>query len=115
MLKRLLLFLILFFSAALTFSQDANALGNPVKISNSSNDVINPATVADSKGYLHVVWQELTPGQVWTGVNPGIYYSRWNGDTWSTPLKISENTDFAENPAIAVDSNNTVHVVWDDG
>ncbi len=107
-------FLIITVSTGLLLTNKAYALGNPVKISNSSNDVINPVTVTDSKGYLHAVWQELTPGQVWTGVNPGIYYSRWNGDTWSTPLKISENTDFASNPSIAVDSTDTVRVVWDD-
>ena len=114
MYKRIFGFLFIILSAFLIFSQEANALGNPVKVSNSSNDVINPVTVTDSTGYLHAVWQELTPDQVWTGVNPGIYYSRWNGDTWSTPLKISENTDFASNPSIAVDSSDTVHVVWDD-
>lgn len=114
MFKKLLTFALLFFLAFLFLKHDAFALGNPVKISISSNDVINPVTVTDSTGYLHAVWQELTPGQAWTGVNPGIYYSRWNGDTWSEPLKISENTDFASNPSIAVDSNNTVHVVWDD-
>lgn len=107
--------MILFFSAALIFSQDANALGNPIKISTSSNDVAFPQTVADSKGYLHSVWMELNPGQtIFLGLNPGIYYSRWNGDTWSAPLKISENTDFAANPSIAVDSSDTVHVTWDD-
>lgn len=114
MLKRLLSFLVLFFIAFVVFNSQAYALGTVTKISTSSNDVINPVTVTDSDGYLHAVWQELTPGQVWTGVNPGIYYSRWNGDTWSAPLKISENTDFASNPGIAVDSSDTVHVVWDD-
>lgn len=115
MFKKLLSFLIILFSLALIFGpSNTFALGNPIKISTSSNDVINPVTVTDSTGYLHAVWQELTPEQVWTGVNPGIYYSRWNGDTWSTPLKISENTDFASNPSIAVDSNNNIHVVWDD-
>ncbi len=115
MFKKLLLSLILLLSAGLIFSQDANALGNPIKISNSSNDVAFPQTVADSKGYLHSVWMELNPGQtIFLGLNPGIYYSKWNGDTWSTPLKISENTDFAANPSIAVDSSDTVHVTWDD-
>jgi len=114
MIKKILSGFFIFSLAFIIFSTDANALGTVTKISNTSNDVINPVTVADSDGYLHVVWQELTPGQVWTAVNPGIYYSRWNGDTWSTPIKISENTGFASTPSIAVDSNDTVHVVWDD-
>ena len=57
-------FLILFISFFI-FSKIASALGNPVKISNSSNDAIFPQTNTDSKGYLHMVWQELTPGQSW--------------------------------------------------
>ncbi len=109
------LFFFLLLSLPVGFApENTFALGTVTKVSTSSNDVINPVTVADSKGYLHSVWQELTPDQVWTGVNPGIYYSRWNGDTWSAPLKISANTDFASNPSIAVDSADTVHIVWDD-
>lgn len=61
-----------------------------------------------------MVWQELTPGQHWSGFNPGIYYSRWNGDAWSGPLKISQNTGFAEIPSIAADATDTVHAIWDD-
>lgn len=115
MFKRLLSFFIIFFLAFLFIKQDANALGAPVKVSNSSNDVAFPQTITDSKGYLHSVWMELNPGQtVFLGVNPGIFYSRWNGDTWSTPLKISSNTDFAANPSISVDSTDTVHVAWED-
>lgn len=115
MFKRLLSFSLVLFTASFIFSGQANALGNPVKISTSGNDVAFPQTITDSKGYLHSVWMELNPGQtVFLGVNPGIYYSRWNGDTWSTPLKISSNTDFAANPSISVDSSDTIHVAWED-
>lgn len=109
----LYIFALVFFLFAF-FPQQARALSNITKISNSSSDVAFPQIVTDSKGYLHVVWMEVVPEQIWTGSNPGIYYSRWNGDTWSTPLKISENTGFASSPSIAVDSTDTVHVVWDD-
>lgn len=60
---------------------------------------------------------EVSPGQRWggtTNANPGIFYSNFNGSSWSTPLRISENTGFAEIPHIAVDSTDTIHVVWDD-
>ena len=92
------------------------ALGNPVKISTSTNQTVFPQTVADSNGYLHLVWMEVaTETEIWGGhQNPGIFYSRWNGDTWSAPLKISENTGFAEIPSIAADGTDTIHVTWDD-
>src|SRR3989338_5057807 len=96
--------------------RQVNAIGNPVKISTSSNATVYPQIVTDSNGYLHIAWMEVANDtSIWGGFqNPGILYSRWNGDTWSSPLKISENTGFAEIPSIAVDSANTIHVAWDD-
>ena len=92
-----------------------HALGTPIKISTSSNATVFPQIVTDSNGYLHLIWMEIASDDApWTGQNPGILYSRWNGDTWSAPSKISENTGFAEIPSLAVDSAKTVHVVWDD-
>ena len=98
------------------FVSSVQALGNPVKISNSANATVFPQVVADSNGYLHIAWMEVADDtSIWGGFqNPGILYSRWNGDTWSTPLTISENTGFAEIPSIAADSANTIHVTWDD-
>jgi len=100
------------------------ALGSPTKISTTTtDDTVFPQTVTDSKGYLHMVWMEVLPidcsgfdcTNVWGSYqNSGIFYSRWNGDTWSAPLKISENTGFAQLPSTAVDSADTVHVVWND-
>lgn len=100
------------------FPKIISAIGDPIKISTSTNATTFPQLVADSKGYLHMVWMEVTSDAVrWGGTthaNPGILYSRWNGDNWSAPLKISENTGFAEIPSIAVDSNDNVYATWDD-
>ena len=89
----------------------AHALGNVVTISNSSNDSLFPTVVADNKGYLHMAWQEYTGN---FDTNPGIFYSRWNGDTWSAPINISGNTGFADNVSITTDSSRTVHFAWND-
>lgn len=107
---------IILFLAVLISPTTAYALGNPVKISNSSNQTIFPQTVTDTNGYLHLTWMELTTtDESWSGhANPGIFYSRWNGDTWSSPLEISENTGFAEIPTVTSDAANTIHVAWDD-
>ncbi len=116
-MRKLLPVFVLVFACFVLFSpiQKVSALSNVTKISNSSTDVVFPQIVADNNGYLHVTWMDVVPNTIWAGyANPGIFYSRWNGDTWSTPLKISDNTGFAEIPGIAVDSSNTVHVVWDD-
>src|SRR3989338_378638 len=97
-------------------SSSVKALGDPVKISDSIYATTAPQVVTDSSGYLHIVWMEVQDeNKIWgKHQNPGIFYSRWNGDVWSAPLKISENTNFAEIPSITADTNDTVHVVWDD-
>jgi len=113
--KTQILFIFLFLASLfLVFTSKSLAVSDQVKISTSSDNVVVPAIVSDTKGYMHTVWQEMTPGRGWSGLNPGIFYSKWNGDTWSAPLKISENTAFAEIPSIAADLNDTIHVVWDD-
>jgi hypothetical protein len=112
-MKRIFFILLILVLLVPTFSPNqAFAIGDPVNISASSNDAIYPQVLSDSKGYLHAVWMEFDPSG--PASSSGIYYSRWNGDTWSVPLKISENTGWAEIPSIAVGSDDTVHVAWGD-
>lgn len=40
------------------------------------------------------------------------YYVAWDGSRWSSPLKISNNSDEVGRCDIAVDPSGTVHVVW---
>lgn len=116
LVKRLsfILFLILLFSIVFNLPSRA-AYTPPEKISTATsptNSTIYPQMVPDIDGYLHLVWMETDLW--WTRPNPGIFYSRWNGDTWSSPVKISQNTGFAAIPSIAVDSNKIVHAVYMD-
>ncbi|MFH0863536.1 MAG: sialidase family protein [Candidatus Gottesmanbacteria bacterium] len=91
----------------------------PQKINTSSNQSLLPATTTGPNGYLHTVWTEMdstvTTPNFWNGVqNPGIFYSYWNGDAWSTPKKVSQNNNFAGFPSIAVTSDNKIHIIWED-
>ncbi len=68
---------------------------------------------SDSKNNLHVVWQENKTA------NDGIiYYMKGvpSGNTisWTSPTDISAMANFTDtaSPAITVDSNDVVHVVW---
>jgi len=67
-----------------------------------------PDVSVDSQGNAHVVWQE--------DVNEGaIWYSKgsWNGTfNWSGPITLSEGLTGCVTPAIAVGSDNYVHIVW---
>lgn len=102
---------VLLINPILTF---ATSFTDTKKISNSGNDTVLPQLATDSSGYIHSVWMDVVEND-WGWQNDGIFYSRWDGDVWSAPISISANTGFfAENPSVAVDSTNQVHVVYDD-
>jgi len=80
----------------------------------------NPVIAVDSSDKVHVVWQDYTDG-VW-GTDSEIMYAYFTSDLgWSLPRVISDgpndifwNDDSSIDPAIAVDSSDKVHVVWED-
>jgi len=65
-----------------------------------------------SNNYVHVVWQGSTSGYT----NTQIWYSKYNGTTPTSPIRLSTyagmNITSQTSPAIAVDSNNYLFVVW---
>jgi len=77
----------------------------------TSADSFNPAIAKDSYGTIHVVWDDSTAG------NAEIYYRKTTdgGTTWSPVQRLTWTTGWSYRPAIAIDSNDAVHVVWDDG
>jgi len=114
---KLVIFLIAYFTCfSLLISPSLAAWSTPIKISTSANNVVIPQLTTDTKGYIHAVWEEVDPVDWWAWPNPGIFYSRWDGDIWSAPLKISPDpsTGFADNPAIAADANDLAHIVYAD-
>ncbi|MBS1788499.1 MAG: exo-alpha-sialidase [Acidobacteria bacterium] len=64
---------------------------------------------ADDAGRVHVVWYDKRDG------NSQIYYKRSTdgGETWEPDVRLSQDSDWREHPAIAV-SGNDVYVVWHD-
>jgi hypothetical protein len=70
----------------------------------------NPAIAIDGWGYIHLAWQESTPG------NTEIYYKKsTNGGTsWTANQPLTANSGISECPAIAVNSAGHVYVVWHD-
>ena len=67
-----------------------------------------PAVAADPNNCVHVVWQDNTPGTA------EIYYARSEdrGATWSAARRLTWRYGASERPAIAVDSADRIHVVW---
>jgi len=80
------------------------------RITWTSGDSYDPAVAIDSNDAVHVVWYEDTPG------NDEIFYknSPDGGTTWSAAQRLSWTTGYSWHPAIAIDSNDAIHVVWHD-
>jgi hypothetical protein len=74
-----------------------------------------PSLALDSQGVVHLVWEEDKLKQDTELYYTDIYYSYRNADgTWAEPEDISNNDGDSAYPAIAVDSQDNVHVVWED-
>ena len=106
----------------------ATGWSNVTIISDGLNDIYwndrssyDPAIAVDSNDQVHVVWEDYTDG-VW-GIDTEIMYANFTSDLgWSNVTIISDglndiywNDGSSLNPAIAVDSSDTVHIVWYDG
>jgi len=69
-----------------------------------------PVIASDSSNGIHVVWFDYTPG------NSEIFYrkSADGGTTWSPAKRLTYTSGGSAEPAMAIDSNDTIHVVWED-
>ncbi len=84
-------------------------------VSSSSLDYSHfPDIAVDSSGNAHVVWSDYHD---YDGTDIDVIYKvrDLTSETWSAVTVISsESTDVSQNPKIAVDSNDFVHVIWQD-
>jgi len=70
----------------------------------------NPENEADGAGNLHLVWYDEAPGY------SDLYYksSADGGASWSSAQRLTWTSGLSRYPAMAVDSGNAVHIVWED-
>jgi len=93
------------------FVQAAQADWTPAKrITWTSGMSINSDMAIDSTNTIHVVWEDDTPG------NREIYCRRSTdgGTTWIAAKRLTWTSGESIGAAIAVDSDNHIHVVWYD-
>jgi len=96
-------------------SDDDGQTWSEIKISTLVNmseyDQLAPCITIDSNDCLHVVWD----GRTDTYSYAQIWYANYT-TSWSTPLRISTSAGMdgiaQSPPAITVDSNDYLHVVW---
>ncbi len=106
---------------------DSTGWSNVTIISDGLNGIywnddfsVDPSIAIDSSDNVHVVWEDNTNG-VW-GTDVEIMYASYTDSSgWSTVKIVSDGYDgsywndgYSENPTIAVDSSDKVHVVWQD-
>jgi hypothetical protein len=74
-----------------------------------TNDAQLPAITADSNNNIYVVYRDFSPG------NGEIFYKKSTdgGTSWTTK-RLTYNSGNSWFPNVAVDTNNHVHVVWQD-
>ena len=80
-------------------------------VTSASSAQLDPSVVIDSSDVIHVLWR---------GLVSGVYNIRYansadNGKTWGGAQDITIGTSSPSEffaPAIAVDSDDTVHIVW---
>jgi hypothetical protein len=91
-------------------SSDRGATWNAAKrLTWTSVDSYEPAVALGPGGTIHVVWSEQAG-------SAAIHYKRSTdgGATWSAAKRLSRTLAWCTSPALSVDSDDNVHVVWDD-
>jgi len=84
----------------------------PTNVSDDDDGSAWPDIDVDSAGNIHVVWMNYGVGGHPDCIE--VYYSMYNGLSWSTPLNISNLIGSSCYPRIAIDSRDYPHVVWEE-
>jgi flagellar hook assembly protein FlgD len=83
---------------------------DPINITNNEGLSVFPNVFVDDLGWVHVVWNDTTPGNYET-----MYaYSSDNGQNFSEPLNITPSELGSLKAQVAADVNGYIHVTSDD-
>jgi len=84
------------------------------KLSWIAGESRHPRMAIDSSGHLHVVY--FNAPSIYEGLQYEVYYreSTDAGDTWTAGKRLTWNSVPDEHPAIAVDSTDNLHLVWEE-
>ena len=86
----------------------------PLNLSRNQADSVFPQISTDRLGRVHLVWGErLNPDSDYTDT---LVYALWDGASWSGPndVLVSIHGDVAHLPVVALGSNGSVHLLWND-
>jgi hypothetical protein len=92
-----------------------NNIGEPViskqRLTFTDHNASYPMIDLDSQGDIHVVWEDERHGDT------EIYYMKLDdvGNILHEEFRLTENSSKSQRPAITMDRNDTINVVWADG
>jgi len=91
---------------ASTYDADFETWSPPVSVSNApeGENAHKVGIAADDNGNIYAAWQQ---GGTWA-----IYFSKFDGSNWSTPVDISNNGLDNQEVSIIVNSEGAIFVVW---
>jgi len=99
-----------------TRSTDGGATWSAVKrLTWISGLAVTKAIAIDSDNFIHLVWHNWI-FHTYTDDNYDIFYKRSTdgGATWSTSRRLTPASGYSQDPAIAIDSGNIIHMIWVD-
>jgi hypothetical protein len=107
--RRIIVLAVVLAASALTVHAQV-VFSPPTQVSGAMGSPGEPQIFLDSAGNINVVWSEGTGSAV------SIFFSRSTdgGATFSTPLKISNDSGISSFPQIALDPRGNIDVIWND-
>jgi hypothetical protein len=106
----LLVILFSFWRFLIVFAQ-AGLWSEPINISNTPNSSWFPDLAVDSQGNVHVIWCETSDLEE-GGYGEQVFYSMWDGQTWSTPNDIVPPSPDIIRNAITTDAFGNLHLLF---
>jgi hypothetical protein len=94
---------------------------NPTIIANGMLTISSPILIADAQEQVHAFWTQLVDGSSASSVSDStstnaIYYSRWNGDSWSLPpVLLTPPDEDVSQPSTTIDGRGRLLAVWAGG
>lgn len=89
---------------------NGNTLVDDMRITNFSGNSMSPKIAIDTDNNVHIIWEDDRDG------NTEIYYTKLdnNGSTLINVTGLTVDHVTSDDPAIAIDTNNNVHITWVD-
>ncbi len=96
----------------LVYSSSTDGGASWSELENISTDGVLPenaehAILIDSAGHLHMAWSQFRDPS-----HSDLFYSHWDGDSWSEPVLISNGSKYANRPSLAATQTGGIHFVW---